>query len=348
EKQGFRDKGFNIVGSLKDAIGKEIGLREISLRPAKEETMPRWQCVEYTIIVNSPLHTADPIEALLHSGNYDSVVYKKTVVRNGNIKQIPVFKGETIRGIVRTAFARILRTENVEFDEEHEDCTCPLCQVFGNEHRAGRVRFEDLVIEGYTSEKKFDHVSIDRFTGGAAEKRKFDDLSLKGSPRRPIVLRGKVWIRNDMDSKGIEKLKQAFMDIRDGLYPLGSRGGIGYGWVTDLKIENTEVEEFRLDKVSTTEGSGPATEEFNFPSLPEIQLNKDAVYHPHYFIRPHEKVNREIRPVGHERFHDDLLTGRIKCTLKTLTPLIIPDTEDPDAFGLQAEHKGHQNFRFFR
>ncbi len=351
EKQGLRNKGFKIADSLGDAINNRInGLKEISLPSITEGFTPRWHCVEYRITIKSPLHTADPIEALLDEGDYDSVVYKKRVIRHGGVCRLPVFKGESIRGLVRTAVARILRTEDIKFDEEHEDCTCHLCQIFGNEHQAGRTRFEDLTVKEYSQEKKFDHVSIDRFTSGAAEKKKFDDLSLEGSPENPIVLEGRLWLRDDIGKDNIGKLKQAFCDIRDGLYPLGSRGGIGYGWVSGIEITSSEIEGFEIEPVPEVQELHPAdtNKDFEHPPLPELKLSEDAVYYPHYFIKPHSVVNREIKPVGHERFHKGKLTGRIKCTLKTLTPLIIPDTKNSNAFDLQKEHPGHQNFKFFR
>lgn len=52
--------------------------------------------------------------------------------------------------------------------------------------------------------------------------------------------------------------------------------------------------------------------------------------------------------VSHARYDHDRFTGRIRCTLTTKSPLIIPDTETADFFGLQAATPGHKSHRFFR
>ncbi len=315
--------------------------------PYQKYLKPQWEKVEYTITINSPLLTADTIAALLDPDNRDSIAYRKRVLGKDN--GVLVVKGETIRGIVRTAFGK----QNGLLDREHKECDCGLCTIFGNEHEAGKIRFEDLEVTTKNGEietapncKKIDHVAIDRFTGGAVDKKKFDTYPIAGSPNNPILLKGTFWMKRDLTGKERELIGDALLDIKQGLYPIGGKTGIGYGWVSDLVVDNPP-DVFKLEKTKMSEI--PTGEPYKFPDEPpSLPDNKDKVYYPHYFLKPDEYVNRKPEQIGHEKFDENLLTGKIECSLKTLTPLIIPDTEDEDAFGLQKDHPGHKNFKFFR
>ncbi len=345
ENYGFR----NICkpDELKKALSG-IQLDSSSITPSPNY-IPRWPKIEYGIEIKSPLLTNDPIAALFDLNNHDAVVFKKPVWNDGGIEYRPVLKGESIRGIVRTAFAR----EYGLFDKDHEDCTCSLCKTFGNEHEAGKLNFEDLTI-GSPVTKHFDHVAIDRFTGGAADKKKFDDCSLAGSPNLPIKLTGRLWVRTEIldDDKfkvEKEKLVKAFCDVRDGLYPLGAKGGIGYGWVSSFKItEGPDDIKKKINKDSNPLNAESAGEKTELPAVNVPGLDPGAIYNPHYFLKPGEKVHRDWKEplTGHHKFYDNRLTGKIVCTLKTLTPLIIPDT-DPEKVSEDPLSK-HKTYKFFR
>ncbi|MBU1487208.1 CRISPR-associated endonuclease Cas1 [bacterium] len=322
------------------------GLNPFSLPDTSDKYSPQWTKVGYEIKIQSPLLSNDPIAALFDTANHDAVAYKKRVWENGRIIERHTFKGESIRGVLRTALGR----EYGLFELKHEDCPCSLCTIFGNEHEAGKIRFEDLEIEDGVAEKHFDHVAIDRFTGGAVDKKKFDDFSLAGSPGKPIKLKGCFWLRADIfsDEKKDEKKKiiNALCDVRDGLYPLGGKGGVGYGWVKELRITDGP-DDFKLPEPKCKEIPPDGTpSDYPFPQLKPLQTEKDKVYSPHYFLKPAEKKvdrNWEKRLIGHERFDKDLLTGKIECTLKTLSPLIIPDSEVVTENG-----NGHKSYQFFR
>ena len=328
------------------------GLKKISLPSKSPNYKPRWMPVNYCIEIQSPLLPGDPIEALLDEGNHDLVVFQKRVWDGEKTVDRLSVKGETARGIVRTAFGRMYKhkEDGVEkglFEIEHEDCTCSLCSVFGNEHSTGKIRFEDL-LPSHSDKKHMDHVSIDRFTGGNIQK--FDDNPLAGSPGKPLYLTGRFWIRHDFSQDEKTKLSEALCDIQDALYPIGGKGGIGYGWVTNLKLIDAP------DGIVVGERPGyenpikskEDAESYEFPDKPPLSLDNKSVYWPHYFLPPHEKVDRKRQLTGHQKFHESLLTGKLICSLETLTPLIIPDTENDDAFGLQSSCKGHKNHKFFR
>lgn len=347
DNHGFRGEESNISSKV-DSIA---GLTEKSLPNKSANFKEQWQKVKYTIKIKSPLLSADPIGALLDSGNYDSVVFEKRIVKDGHLlSYVPAYKGEAIRGIIRTGVGR----QYGAFDEGHkEDCICEICRIFyrifGSVHEASRIRFEDLSIE-YNNKKKLDHVAIDRFMSGAAENKKFDDYPIEGNSDSHIILRGQFWKRCDLSADDFQKIVDALCDIRDGLYPLGGKGGIGYGWVEDVEIFLSSGFTLPIKNIiNDDEKKSEVT--FDYPSLPQLNLDKDAIYFPHYFLKPYEKEikeEREIKLIGHEKFQEGHLTGKIECILTTHTPLIIPDTEN-DAYKLRTS-KGdlHPSFRFFR
>lgn len=312
--------------------------------PYQKYLKPQWEQVAYTITIAAPLLTADTISALLDPDNRDSIAYRKRVL--GKKEGVLVVKGETIRGIVRTAVGK----QQGILGKEHEDCDCESCttfiNIFGNEHEAGKIRFEDLEVKTAQNCKKIDHVAIDRFTGGAVDRKKFDTYPIAGSPTKPILLKGTFWMKRDLADKERELISDALLDIKQGLYPIGGKTGIGYGWVSHLEITKSpgvfKLEETKMSEISTGEPYKFSDEP---PLLPD---DKDKVYYnPHYFLKPDNCVDNKLEQIGHEKFDKNLLTGKIECSLKTLMPLIIPDTEDEDAFGLQKDHPGHKNFKFF-
>src|SRR5437660_808130 len=52
--------------------------------------------------------------------------------------------------------------------------SCPVCRLFGHTELGGRVRVEETDLTDPGDRLVLDHVAIDRFTGGAADARKFD------------------------------------------------------------------------------------------------------------------------------------------------------------------------------
>lgn len=351
----------------KDEIDVSVyqGLETIPFPVESLNYRQRWMPVEYCIEIQSPLLPGDPIEALLDKENHDLVVFQKRVWDGTETMKIVSFKGESARGVVRTAFGKINthKEDNVEkglFEIEHEDCTCLMCSIFGNEHETGKIRFEDLVPEK-SDRKHIDHISLGRFRGEVVQK--FDDFPLAGSPNDTIKLNGKFWLRNDLteDKNALKKLSEAFSDILAGLYPLGSKGGIGYGWIKDIIIKIAELpDELKdsfvlknpLDNIKPDAAAAKA-EQYEFPALEVPPLDNGAKYYPHYFIPPHENVYRDWKDnlKSHHKFDNTLLTGKIQCRLKTITPLIISDAgteKKDDAFDLQKQFPEHKSFHFFR
>lgn len=326
---------------LDDVTGQPGDLKNYA--PYQKYLQPQWEEIAYTITIAAPLLTADTISALLDPDNRDSIAYRKRVF--GKKEGVLVVKGETIRGIVRTAVGK----QQGILGKEHEDCDCESCttfiNIFGNEHEAGKIRFEDLEVKTAQNCKKIDHVAIDRFTGGAVDKKKFDTYPIAGSPTKPILLKGTFWMKRDLADKERELIGDALLDIKQGFYPIGGKTGIGYGWVSDLAVKGdsgyfSDLAEGK-GKTDAQEAPSEVCPPYNKPRpspiLPDGKHGER--FYPHYFLEPDKDVKREsfLPELGHEKFNRGLLTGKIRCSLKTLTPLIIPDSRYEYEFCNDAE-----------
>jgi len=321
-----------------------------------------WKKVLIEIHVKSPLLNGDPVRALLDENGSDIVSFKKYQTASDS-QQVYAFKSESLKGIFRTALGRRFHhQDSIEQKElpllalSHKDCECPLCRLFGSEYESGKIKFEDLIFEEEPQTKKFDHVAIDRFTGGAVDKKKFDDLSLPGSPQKPLILKGNLWIRHDLSTYDYNYLNMAFLDIKKGLYSLGAKTGSGYGQIQDIKLNPENA--FNSKPTDRFYHQSNHAFQKNEPSVKketktQISIHTDAVYFPHYFLTPHQQVHRKTIPMDHLSIHhDNCYTGKITCTLTTKTPLIIPDTENDDAFYLKNKIKNedgryHKSHAFF-
>ena len=72
---------------------------------------------------------------------------------------------------------RMQNTENQAEASLYEH-SCLACRVFGNTTLRGRLVVEEGKLLSTGKSKLFDHVAIDRFSGGAADAKKFDDRPL--------------------------------------------------------------------------------------------------------------------------------------------------------------------------
>ena len=324
------------------------------------ETLP-YRELEITIELDSPFINGDPVRALIDhekTGEGKSRVEGTDLVsfikyRYNRPEPVYAYKSESFKGVVRAALGRahycsdkLKGVKKPLLTASHQDCDCIQCRLLGSVHEMGSLRFEDLeIVEGVES-KVFDHVAIDRFQGGAADKKKFDECALIPDESNRIVMKGIIWMKNGTGPDDIKYLGKALSDIKSGLYPLGGKAGIGYGHVSDIIVTGPD----EIQKAIQNEFSDVTQEERDFPAREEYhaedRTDKKTRY-PYYLLRPAESVNREPVPVGHENFKPGKHTGKIKCTLNTLTPLIVPDTSNDDYYGLAEKYEGHKSYAFF-
>ncbi len=390
--RGLLNSDFQeIKGTLNAIITKDGGrIVPISWKNARpkvfqgEVSLP-WQKYKYEITLKSPILSNDPIAAMLDKDYPDTApVIKRVLEDDGNggfRKKSKLFiKGEGIRGIMRTAVGRNHVNENEIplHSLPHDDCDCILCTLFGSEHHQGMLRFEDAHFENDPKPETLDHVAIDRFTGGARDKFKFDDSPLIATPDKPLTLKGTFWLKRDLHEASQKEensvpgaaraLWCAFLDVKNGLFPIGSNGGIGYGWVSGLSITDPDGNNIQLDQLNRIESSEKSTsanmekEEYKPSNAFVDALRKEGhVFNPHYFLEPCKDsrsdrktyIDRIHAPITHETYQKYKLTGKISCRLKTLGPLFVPDSTNDNAFNMATDEDiksgiYHKSFNFFR
>jgi len=331
-----------------DALDSEIaqtfaGLSEEPFQGLEHEHP--WREVKWQISFAGPVLSNDPIAALCQD-EADAIFYRKNVIKDGKPTQVFALRGEGLRGMVRYALGR---ADKGLLGILHEDCNCCLCRVFGNEHQEGAVRFEDMTAEA-PMEKLVHHVSIDRFDGGVVEK--FDDKPLVATPGAQLSFSGSFWLSRGLekDKEAKEALIAAFRDIQNGFYPVGAKGGIGYGWIHQVEIKGapewlTNTEQPVAPQTATNHKWIGVSDRPYPPLPPAIEHEAGTLYNPYYFLAVDKniKVDRQGELISHESFNTALLTGKISCTLKTKSPLILPDVEKSTV-----DSAGHRTSPFFR
>lgn len=154
----------------------------------------------------------------------------------------------SLRGALRSAVERILRTFDVGAACDPTDAfaccaarerealrsgtsrpmRCLACHVFGNEEWGSWLRVDVRRVEAGGHGQPFDHVAIDRFTGGAREGLKFDALAARGgaveahlsAPDLPQSER--AWVTG--------LLALAIQDLHHGRWQVGHGSARGHGW----------------------------------------------------------------------------------------------------------------------
>lgn len=116
---------------------------------------------------------------------------------------------------------KVLRTT----DEADDDHLCLACRLFGSTRRGSRLRVEDAILLGKPIYKPQDFLAIDRFTGGGAEKFKFDALTL-WQPR----FKTHLFLENP-EPWELGWLLLTLRDVQDGLATLGFGASKGFGQV---------------------------------------------------------------------------------------------------------------------
>jgi hypothetical protein len=109
---------------------------------------------------------------------------------------------------------------------------CLACRLFGYSHLKGRLVVEDLrpVSETPLVMKLLDHVAIDRFTGGAADQKKFNALAIASG-----VFEGRLRLEG-FEPYHLGLLSLLFKDLWLEDLPLGSGRTRGYGRVKGWPI----------------------------------------------------------------------------------------------------------------
>lgn len=110
-------------------------------------------------------------------------------------------------------------------DEVADRHLCLACRLFGSPRRGSRLRVEDASLVGEPRCKAQDFLAIDRFTGGGADKRKFDAL---------VLWRPRFRARFFLENPAVWELGWLLLSLRevaDGLASIGFGAAKGFGLV---------------------------------------------------------------------------------------------------------------------
>lgn len=131
-------------------------------------------------------------------------------------------------------FQRGCRKEDLSNEEVYRD-SCPACRLFGSTSFIGRVAISDAYLTQDSQERteQRDGVGIDRFTGGAANRAKFD-LEVVSSG---VAFETSIYLRN-FEVWQLGMLLLIVQDLQDGLIRIGSGRSRGLG---NVKGEIFEV-----------------------------------------------------------------------------------------------------------
>lgn len=124
-----------------------------------------------------------------------------------------------------TSCDKLLKSSPVvtSLDEVDDRHLCLACQLFGSVRRGSRLRIEDARFVGDAEYKMQDFLAIDRFTGGGADRLKFDAKVL-WQPSFRVRLR----LENPADWE-IGWLLLTLRDVIEGLASVGFGGAKGFG-----------------------------------------------------------------------------------------------------------------------
>ncbi len=191
---------------------------------------------------SSGLLVADPIQSV-------KTGFDRAQRKLNNLPELPV---TSLIGAIRSGCERIVRTVVPEAGcnllsgtdtGKTKVCKCIVCHVFGNTEWASRISAGvDTTESGY--DLPMDHVAIDRFTGGASDRKKFDAKICRDAKFK-VTLTFNSCVNSDEAKWMAGLLVLAIRDLNDGIIRLGSGRSKGYGKmnVADDKL-NWSGEEF--------------------------------------------------------------------------------------------------------
>lgn len=167
--------------------------------------------------------------------------------------------GTSLRGVLRSQAERILRTlqpdrlvacdvtkggcKRPRSPESDATWCCRACRMFGNEGWGSRVALRVQPSTSPGTEVPFDHVALDRFTGGARDKLKFNALAVRGVCYPVIVTIDEADAGERDWMLGL--LVLALGDLHAGRCTVGHGGSKGHGYfeVRNMRLEGATADE---------------------------------------------------------------------------------------------------------
>lgn len=169
-------------------------------------------------------------------------VYERTVdYKNKKLTDEKVLiPASSIKGAIshRTTYHYNLLNE-IFIDSENKTPFEVVESIFGakkDKHKEGfkgNILISDLYLDN-TSIKVFDHVSIDRFTGGAIDSALFQEKTITTNEEFTL----EILIKNIDDKKAIEAFEKTLKEITTGMLSLGGVTTKGHGVFSGIVLKN--------------------------------------------------------------------------------------------------------------
>jgi len=158
-------------------------------------------------------------------------VYEK-VIKDGKLSDEKVLiPASSLKGAIshRTTYHYNLLSKLFIGGENHRDS---IAEIFGSkadkdEGSKGKVLFSDVYQEKKKT-KVFDHVKIDRFTGGAMEGALFNEKTVASDASFTV----EILVEKNIDETCIKAFENTLDDICSGMLPLGGKVNKGHGVFT--------------------------------------------------------------------------------------------------------------------
>lgn len=191
--------------------------------------------------------TLVPDDFYMFGGWYDkdadnSQVYEKVIIHvNGKSKMSEkqiLIPASSIKGAIshRTTYYYNLLNENFICEDENILTKTPesIEAIFGSKKdnetgSKGRAIFSDIYLANDKKTKIFDHVSIDRFTGGAMEGALFQEKTISSKQELKFEI---LVEKSEIEEKALKALEKALDDLVGGMLPLGGATTKGHGVFT--------------------------------------------------------------------------------------------------------------------
>lgn len=192
----------------------------------EERDIPNVCSIKYKLIFTEPFLITSGDPSMPGSEELDARFITTTCWHDNNWVEKPYLIGSSLKGVYRSRCEKIVRTlggsacdpqeqgkkkelkscgEKLREKEKQEKKTLPaeeiykescfVCKLFGSSQMRSRIRVSSAFSNCEIPMKKMDYVAIDRFTGGAAEGKKFNSqIALNGEFNGKIVLNNfEIW-----------------------------------------------------------------------------------------------------------------------------------------------------------
>lgn len=218
-------KGIEIPNPL-SGWSEGVNIDREKTKNEEERNIPNVCSIKYKLLFTEPflIKSGDP--SMPGSEELDARFITTTCWNENGWVEKPYLIGSSLKGVYRSRCEKIVRTlggsacdpqargkkeklescgEKLREKEKQEKKTLPAeeiykqsclaCRLFGSNQMRSRIRVSSAFSNCEIPMKKMDYVAIDRFTGGAAEGKKFDSqVALNGEFNGKIVLNNfEIW-----------------------------------------------------------------------------------------------------------------------------------------------------------